>query len=161
MKKPGDIASNSDGGGAGIHPGDDKDSDDEAEKEMPDIVNEVDMDGEERKEISGENKAAAVLDKLFTGGQNEDMEVEKEDKVYGVAPRPASEEKENGAGEKRAKETTEGQIGPAMPIKVAGTYVPSDAKVVRDKEGKDVEEENDEGKEVEETSDNNQMDVNM
>merc|ERR1719249_150154 len=69
---PGDIQ-RSTGEGAARHPGDDRDSDDEAEGKVPaaakkpleTIVNEVEAMGEEvTPEVSGENKAAAELMKI-------------------------------------------------------------------------------------------------
>merc|ERR1712080_510291 len=92
--------------------------------EMVDIVNEVNEDGEDRREVSGENKAAAALDAVFAAGEEE----MKEDRVYGVTPRP-----NNGAAPSGQVGVDNGQIGPAVPVKVAGTFVPANAKVAKDK----------------------------
>merc|ERR1711997_254675 len=77
---PGEIERSS-GEGAARHPGDDRDSDDEAEgkvpaaakKPMATIVNEVEAMGEEVvPEVSGENKAAAELMKIGMARSTED-----------------------------------------------------------------------------------------
>jgi len=77
---PGDIQRSS-GEGVARHPGDDRDSDDEAEGKVPAaakkpleaIVNEVEAMGEETApEVSGENKAAAELMKIGMARNTED-----------------------------------------------------------------------------------------
>jgi len=77
---PGDIQRSS-GEGVARHPGDDRDSDDEAEGKVPaaakkpleTIVNEVEAMGEEVvPEVSGENKAAAELMKIGMARNTED-----------------------------------------------------------------------------------------
>merc|ERR1711862_383799 len=76
----GDVQRSS-GEGASRHPGDDRDSDDEAEGKVPAaakkplaaIVNEVEaMDEEAVPEVSGENKAAAELMKIGMARNTED-----------------------------------------------------------------------------------------
>merc|ERR1719402_845002 len=77
---PGEIQRSS-GEGVTRHPGDDRDSDDEAEGKVPaaakkpleTIVNEVEAMGEEvTSEVSGENKAAAELMKIGMARNTED-----------------------------------------------------------------------------------------
>lgn len=55
------------------HPGDDRDSDDEAEgkSKYTEIVNEVDNEVMEESVVSGENKAAQALEKVFNSGNDD------------------------------------------------------------------------------------------
>merc|ERR1712106_282272 len=79
MSRPGDIKGQETGKGVSRHPGEDRDSDDEAEgkNKYVEICNEVET--EEKAEVSGENKAAQALEKVFTQGEEqEEEEVEKE-----------------------------------------------------------------------------------
>merc|ERR1711936_182817 len=74
--KLGEIESKNSGAGAAIHPAADRDSDDEAEgkTKFTEIVNEVEEEARKVAEPSGENKAAAALEKVFTQEETEESE---------------------------------------------------------------------------------------
>merc|ERR1712183_894010 len=83
MSRPGDIKGQETGKGVSRHPGEDRDSDDEAEgkNKYVEICNEVET--EAKAEVSGENKAAQVLEQVLTQGEVEEEhnEAEKKDDV--------------------------------------------------------------------------------
>jgi len=88
--RPGEIKGQDTGKGTIRHPGEDRDSDDEAEgkNKFVEILNEVEV--EEKKEVSGENKAAQALEKVFT--QAEEQEAGEDGEVL---PQMETEETES------------------------------------------------------------------
>jgi len=91
--RPGEVKTQEKGKGAMRHPGQDRDSDDEAEgkNKYAEIRNEVEV--EEEKETSGENKAAQAVEKVFT--QSEERQEEVEEVEEDAKPPMETEESES------------------------------------------------------------------
>merc|ERR1711874_524846 len=91
--RPGEVKTQEKGKGAMRHPGQDRDSDDEAEgkNKYAEIRNEVEV--EEEKETSGENKAAQAVEKVFA--QSEERQEEVEEVEEAAKPPMETEESES------------------------------------------------------------------
>merc|ERR1719445_1953549 len=77
--RPGEVKPQDTGKGSIRHPGEDRDSDDEAEgkNKFVEIHNEVEAD--EEKEMSSENKAAQAVEKVFTQSDEQNEVIEEDD----------------------------------------------------------------------------------
>merc|ERR1712201_47509 len=83
--RPGEVKTQDRGKGSIRHPGEDRDSDDEAEGKNTyvEIHNEVEAD--EEKVMSSENKAAQAVDKVFAQSEEQHEVVEEVDKQMETA----------------------------------------------------------------------------
>merc|ERR1719474_220635 len=77
--RPGEGKTQDTGKGSIRHPGEDRDSDDEAEgrNKFVEIYNEV--EAEEEKPVSGENKAAQAVEKVFAQSDEQNGVIEEGD----------------------------------------------------------------------------------